>query len=333
MNELTSKQKLLAKNGNIANPGWARHMYYMYDRKQVKNANKLKEWDFYQIHFGHIVLQLTMGHVSYASSISATIIDLDNEKRRTIGKQIMLRNVFKNKMPTNPEEPNVIRYFSKNLLCQFETTDKNRRLSFTYVTKKGLRAEIDVSLTNMSHFKDKMVIATPFEKDKQFYLNYKENCFVVNGKCRIDDMSYQIHNGFGLLDWGRGVWPYKHSWVWGNGGTVVDGKHFGFNIGWGFGDTSQATENMFFYDNKAYKLGAVEEMKIGDEYRYVSEDKRFVFDVEMLYDNFTQTKAVIVNNSCHQRFGLWCGYVVLDDGGRLYVPPFVAFCEHADNKW
>ena len=65
----------------------------------------------------------------------------------------------------------------------------------------------------------------------------------------------------------------------------------------------------------------------------MSDAKRFVFDVEMLYDNYTQTKAVIVNNSCHQRFGLWCGYVVLDDGQRLYVPPFIAFCEHADNRW
>lgn len=333
MNELTTRQNLLSKSGSIVNPGWASHMQYVYDRKFVKNINRLKEWDFYQVHFGHMALQLTMGHVSYASSISATLINLDNGQRRSVGKQIMFTNVFKDKMPCNPEEPNVLQFFSPDLLCQFKTTDKDRRLSLTYMDKRGLRAEIDLLFTNVSPSKDKMVIATPFDKPKQFYLNYKENCFVVNGKCRIDDMSYQIRNGFGLVDWGRGVWPYKHKWVWGNGGTKVDGKHFGFNIGWGFGDTSAATENMFFYDNKAYKLGDVEEMKIGDGYRYVSDDKRFVFDVEMLYDNFTETKAVIVNNSCHQRFGFWCGYVVLDNGERLYVPPFIAFCEHADNRW
>ena len=224
MNELTSRQKLLTKSGNVANPGWGRHMYYLYDRKQIKDARRLKEWDFYQIHFGHIVLQLTMGHVSYASSISAAIIDLDNEKRRSIGKQIMFRNVFKNKMSVNPEEPNTLQYFSKRLLCQFETTYKNRRLSFTYVSKSGLKAEIDVLLTNCSASKDKMVIATPFDKDKQWYLNYKENCFIVNGKCRIGDMAYEIRNGFGLLDWGRGVWPYKHNWAWGNGGTIVEDR-------------------------------------------------------------------------------------------------------------
>jgi len=333
MNELTSFQHLLTKSGNIANPAFARHMYYIYDRNQVKRASKLKEWDFYQINFGHVVLQLTMGHISYASSITATLIDMDKNIRRSTGKVMLFNNVFKNKMPLNPEVPNVLRYFSPNLMAQFETTEKGRRLSFTYLTKKGPSAEIDVYLTNCSPNKEKMVIATPFAKPKQWYLNYKENCFIVNGTCRIDDMNYKIHNGFGVLDWGRGVWPRKSSWVWGNGSTVVEGKHFGFNIGWGFGDTSAATENMFFYDNKAYKLGNVEETKIGDEYRYESDDKRFVFDVEMLYDNYTSTKAVIVNNSCHQRFGLWCGYVVLDDGQRLYIPPFLAFCEHAQNKW
>ncbi|MDE7455025.1 MAG: DUF2804 domain-containing protein, partial [Clostridia bacterium] len=181
MNELTTRQKLLSKNGNIANPGWGRHMYYIYDRNAVKRANRLKEWDFYQIHFGHKVLQLTMGHISYASSISATLIDLDNGKRRSFGKQLLFNNVFHEQMPLNPEEPNAVRYFSKSLLAQFETTDKGRRLSMTSVGKNGLNAEIDIYLTNSSFTsKDKMVIATPFAKDKQWYLNYKENCFVVN---------------------------------------------------------------------------------------------------------------------------------------------------------
>ena len=312
MNEIVTTQKLLNKSGALSNAGYAKRMLYVYDRKRVKCPPlRLKEWDFYQIHFGHIVLQMTMGHISYATSVSATLIDLDTGKRRSVGKQLLFKNAFKNKMSENPETPSTLKYFSDNILCQFEVTEKSRRLSLSCVGKKGLKAEIDVLLTNCSANKDKMVIATPFANRHQWYLNYKENCFVASGRCRIDDMAYEIHNGFGLLDWGRGVWPYSHSWVWGNGGT----------------------ENMFFYDNKAYKLGKVEEMQIGDDYRYTDDEGRFVFDVEMLYDNYTTTKAVIVNNSCHQRFGLWCGYVVLDDGQRLYVPPFLAFCEHAKNHW
>ena len=106
-----------------------------------------------------------MGHISYASSVSATLIDLDTGKRKTVGRQIMFNNVFADKMPQNPEAPNKLQFFSDNLLCQFETTDKERRLSLTSVGKKQLKAEIDVMLTNCSVSKDKMVIATPFAKN------------------------------------------------------------------------------------------------------------------------------------------------------------------------
>ena len=43
---------------------------------------------------------------------------------------------------------------------------------------------------------------------------------------------------FGVLDWGRGVWTYHNVWYWGSASGLVDGVPFGFNIGYGFGDTS-----------------------------------------------------------------------------------------------
>lgn len=333
-NEILQLQPLLDRQGNLAVSGYARHMNFVYDKKSAKPSIKLKEWDFYQIHFdSRYVLQLTLGHVSYAMQISATILDLATGEKRSVSKLAAVRPSFKRKMPTNPEIAHTLQYFSKNVHVQFEVTDKYRRLSFTATDGQGVKAEINLMLSNVNKAKEKMVIATPFFKPNQWYLNYKENCFVCNGYCRIEDARYDVKDGFGVLDWGRGIWPYTHSWIWGNGGTVVSGKQFGFNIGWGFGNTESATENMFFYDNKAYKLGAVEEIRVGDNYRYIDNDKKFVFDVEPIYDNFTKTRMLWVNNKCHQVFGKWRGYVLLDDGTKVEIPPFVAFCEHADNRW
>ena len=334
MNEITKAQHLLDKKGNLAVAGYARHMNFIYDKKAVKKQLRLKEWDFYQIHFDdRYVVQLTLGHVSYAMQVAATVMDLATGEKRSTGKLALVEPSFKKNMPTNPEVAHTLQYFSKDLHVEFLVTNKYRRLSFTQTDIHGVKAEINLLLTNVSNAKEKMVIATPFFKKGQFYLNYKENCFVVNGTCRIEDMCYDIKDGFGLLDWGRGVWPYSHVWTWGNGGTMVNGKHFGFNIGWGFGNTEAATENMFFYDNKAYKLGTVTETRVGNNFHYEDNAKRFVFDVELIYDNFTKTQALWVNNKCHQVFGKWRGHVVLDDGKKIKIPPFVAFCEHADNKW
>ena len=333
MKEIVTAEKLLDDRGRLLRARYSRHMNFVLDKKLVRSP-RLKEWDFYQIHFdGRYVLQLTLGHVSYAMQCAATLIDLASGQRHVISKLATVKPSFKRDMPANPEVANTLQYFSRNVHVQFETTDKFRRLAFTANDYHGIKAEVYLMLTNVSKSKEKMVIATPFDKPKQWYLNYKENCFVVNGYVRIQDVAYQITDGFGLLDWGRGIWPYRHKWVWGNGGTNVNGKSFGFNIGWGFGDTSAATENAFFYDNKLYKLGEVQEIKLGESYRYVDQDERFVFEVEPIFNNHTHTRVLWVNNKCCQTFGMWSGYVILDNGVKLTVPPFVAFCEHAQNQW
>lgn len=326
-----TKQVQLLSGGSLQETGYATKMNFIYNRREARG--RLKEWNFYQILCGDKVLQFTVGHINWCAQISANLIDLTTGKRRSVSKTLLNPRKIKRALDRDPSKANAVQWFGKNLKIQFATTQSDRRLTLSYWHNRHLGAEIDVTLTNCSEEKDKMVIATPFDKPKQWYLNYKENCFVANGYARIDDFEVEIKDGNAVLDWGRGVWPRKHQWVWGNGSTVVNGTHFGFNIGWGFGNTSAATENMFFWDNKAYKLGDVQEIRIGDNFRYADAERKFVFHVEPIFDNYTRTKAPSVNNSCHQVFGRWSGVVVLDDGTKVDIPSFIAFCEHADNCW
>ena len=68
-------------------------------------------------------------------------------------------------------------------------------------------------------------------------------------KMKFDGVVYEFNRekDFGTLDWGRGVWTYDNTWLWGSGNADLDGNRFGFNIGYGFGNTSAATENAIFY--------------------------------------------------------------------------------------
>ena len=221
-------------------------------------------------------------------------------------------------------------YSDKKLTMCFDVTENQRKLT---LTTQDNSAAVSVLLTNCGLDKHKTVVAIPFEKRGQFYLNYKENCFVANADVRFGDFSVKMTNAFGLLDWGRGVWPFKHSWTWGNGSTTIDGIPFGFNIGWGFGDTSCGTENMFFYNNKAYKLGNVTRTSNSDgSVTFRDEEGLFDMTATPLYDNFTTTKVLWVDNRCHQVFYNFSGKVIVD-GNELNVPPFVAFCEDAENMW
>ena len=107
---------------------------------------------------------------------------------------------------------------------------------------------------------DSMVIGTPFAEDKKaFYYNQKIVGMRAKGTVKIGAEEYVFDpaESFGLLDWGRGVWTRDNTWYWGAGHGMVDGHVIGFNIGYGFGDTSAASENMIFVDGVAHKFDKI----------------------------------------------------------------------------
>ena len=333
---ITAPVPLLDEAGRLVKPGYATHMLYRYNRHRVAGRPfGLKEWDFYQLALGDYVLQLTIGHVSYMSSVSGTLFSLTSGERRSFThmEPLPLRGMA---MPLSPERPSVLRAEGRDYAMEFAVTKTARRLR--------LRAErgadsIDVDLLLPQNPSDeKMVIATPFEHPEQFYLNCKEHYYGVTGHARFGDLLVRATGQeTGLLDWGRGVWPFHQEWFWGCGSAFVPGGRFGFNIGWGFGNLEHATENMFFWNGTAHKLGVLTVERDPADYlapwRFYTEDDRFDLTMQPVFDNYTETKLAFVNNQCHQVFGSFSGKAVLPNGQTLQLEELTAFCEHATNNW
>ena len=116
---------------------------------------------------------------------------------------------------------------------------------------------------------------------------------------------------------------------------------FGFNIGYGFGDTSAATENMLFYQGKAHKLSKVKfeiPMKAGKEnylapWKFTSDEKRFEMDFVPIIDRASCTDIKLIKSDQHQVFGRFTGTAVLDDGTILQIKDLIGFAEKVENKW
>lgn len=185
-----------------------------------------------------------------------------------------------------------------------------------------------------------MVIATPWkEKKTAFYYNQKINCMPASGTMTYDGRTYTFskETDFGTLDWGRGVWTYDNRWYWGSGNTVVDGKPFGFNIGYGFGDTSAASENMLFYDGKCHKLDDVTFHIPKDDYMkpwtFSSSDGRFEMDFVPVLDRAAHTAALVIETDQHQVFGRMSGKAVLDDGKIIELKDVLCFAEDVHNRY
>ena len=187
---------------------------------------------------------------------------------------------------------------------------------------------------------DTMVIATPWKDKKHaFYYNQKINCMRAEGIAEFDGKAYTFHRetDFGTLDWGRGVWTYDNTWYWGSGNGVVNGKPFGFNIGYGFGDTSAATENMLFYDGIGHKLDDITFHIPKDDrmkpWTFTSSDGRFEMRFQPVLDRAAKTSAVVIVTDQHQVFGYMSGTAVLDDGTVLAIDHLLCFAEVVHNRY
>ena len=330
--EITEKTVLLDPKGRLAAPGWARRMHYVYRREQAhKTPFTLKEWNFYQFIKDRWVVQLTIGHVSYACNVTATLLNLDTGEKREAGRMKLFHVPV---LDRDPEQPSVNEFRDKGFLMRFEVTDRARRLAFS--GKSGEWGNISIRLdVENDPDNQKMVIATPFRRPHQFYLNYKENYYRADGFARFGDLTVSLDGASGLLDWGRGIWPYRHEWWWGNLTAQVDGADFGFNIGWGFGDLRHATENVYFYKQKAYKLGVLQVEREGgymDPWCLKDPSGGLELHFRPIYDNYTENKLLVVDTHCHQVYGLFDGSAVTDKG-RIEFHDLLAFVEHAVNRW
>lgn len=331
--EVKEKTILLDEHGQLTEKGYATKMNFIYNREKVKSFPlKLKEWNFYQFIKDHYSLQLTLGHVSYMCSVSATLIDLDTGKKYELGT---MKPLFVPQLDLDPEQESFVDFMSRDFYLSYQVTKEKRMLYVKGSNAKYQNVEIRLVIDNDVE-NEKMVIATPFKNPKQFYLNYKENYYSGTGSVRFDDLVVDFDGCAGLIDWGRGVWPYSHEWFWGNLTSHIDGVPFGFNIGWGFGDLSHATENMYFYNKKAYKVGKLLVKRDKTDYmkpwKLKDEEGKIRMIFTPIYDNYTQNKYVVVDTHCDQVYGYFTGVIETEDGPKRFRN-VLAFIEHAVNRW
>ena len=177
------------------------------------------------------------------------------------------------------------------------------------------------------------------EKKGRFYYNQKINCMRAEDFAEYNGKRYEFHpeKHFGTLDWGRGVWTYDNTWYWGSGNCDVDGHAFGFNIGYGFGNTKAASENVIFYDGVAHKIDDVTFVIPEDDYckpwKFTSSDGRFEMDFMPLLDRFACLDYKLIVSDQHQVFGRMSGTTVLDDGTKVEIKDVLCFSEKVHNRY
>ena len=340
--EITRAIPLLDSEGNLTEPGYAKKLLPVYRRADIKAGKmRIKEWDYYLVNNGRFALALTVDDNGYMGLDSISLLDFENGWEITTSPMSFMP-LGKLRMPETSAVGDVHHAGSGHSIT-FKNDGSGHRTLIAQMKKFGPAGSIYARVELFDEPEESMVICTPFDKPGHFYYNQKINCMRAKGEVVYDGKTYVFDpsDSFAVLDWGRGVWTYHNTWYWGSASGELDGVPFGWNIGYGFGNTAAASENALFYDGTLHKLSRVTfeiPQKDGKydylaPWKFTSDDNRFYMDFTPVLDRSACMNVGVLKSDQHQVFGLFTGRVTLDDGTVLPVRDFFGFAERVENKW
>lgn len=315
--------KLLDQNGNLLQAGYNTSLVKEYRRSSIKKSKlRIKEKDYYYVGNSKIGLGLSIADYSYLGIVTISIVDFENKTHKT-KRVISLFPMGKTNLSQTSKIGNVsVR--NRKLDIRFLNDGKKRQLVCKLKNfDKGQIFSCDVLLYNEPS--ESIVTAIPFEKKTQFYYNQKINCLKASGKVSVGTKTYDFDSEptFGMFSWSRGVLPYSTTYNWSTAsGLTKDGRTVGFNLGYGLGDTSYATENMLFLNGKSCKTEQVTFHISKDDdgkndysapWTFSSSDKRVNLTFVPSAEGVTNINLLILKVLSRKVYGKFNGTITFND--------------------
>lgn len=339
--EIIKESNLLDDDGMLVQEGYAKHLILNYNRKKIKHGWwRIKEWDYYGVFTDKYGISVTYADLGLYGLINIGWLDFKNKKCYSVEDWKLLTRGNLN-LPRTSQVGNIV-YRSKKIQLDIIKGMEERIIKlFCPRFDNGRDLKCNIVLEQKKDM-DTMVVASSWKEDRTaFYYNQKINCMPATGVAKFGDVEYRFDNDlnvYAVLDWGRGVWPYKNIWYWGSAsGKTEDGHVVGWNLGYGFSDRSSATENMIFYDGVAHKLEDVKFIIPTDDvtkpWKFTSNNGRFEMDFEPVLNRPGDINLLILRSVQTQVFGYFTGDIILDDGKKIHINRLFGFAERVYNRW
>ncbi len=340
--ELTTPSPLLNERGELVQVGWARQPLLDCNLEKVGfyrlrflQPLRLKRWDYYGLTTPTHYFSFTLADLGYAGQVFAYVVDF--QERRHQEETLTLPLARGITLPRNSTE-GTASFDNGRVRLTFTAEPAGRRLAVAWpgFAGQGLNAELRLGL---SPTHESMTIVIPIP-GKRFYYNRKINCLPAEGWVEYQGRRFEVRptGCLGNLDWGRGVWEYRSFWVWASASAFLpDGRTLGLNLGFGFGDTSAATENAIILNGRLHKLGEVrfnyDPANFMRPWHMASPDGRLDLEFAPFYDRTARTNLLLIASEVHQMFGHYAGTVTTDDGETIAVDGIVGFAEEHHARW
>ena len=172
----------------------------------------------------------------------------------------------------------------------------------------------------------------------RFQYTVKDVARPLTGVITVDGRRFECAAGssWGVLDRGRGRWPYRITWNWGAGSGIVGGRRIGLQLGGKWTAGTGSTECALFVDGRAHYLPdePTWSYELTDRSRpWRVQAPRVDATLTPFHARVTRTNAWVVATAIHQAFGVWSGWLADDDGERVRVDGLLGWAEEARNRW
>ncbi|WP_261765574.1 DUF2804 domain-containing protein [Actinotalea fermentans] len=345
--EITTPTALCLPDGrlNRGAVGWTRHPLH---RTDLRGWGRNKRWEYWGLMTPTHVIGITVSSLDYAAVHQVWVLDrrrgteIDDGAVVPLGRGTLL-----------PESlgRGAARARARGLSIDVEeawtdgdgssgadTGSPRSGVAGTRIRVRTGRVEVDV-VAGATPGHEALGVVVPWS-DRRFQYTVKDVARPLTGTITVDgELTHLGTDAWGVLDHGRGRWPYSMTWNWGAGSGRVDGHVVGVQVGGRWTDGTGSTENALLLDGRLHKNGdeLVWEYDHADwlaPWRVHDRDRaRVDLTFHPFHERVARTNLLVVAGETHQCFGTWTGWMTTDAGERITVDGVEGWAEEARNRW
>jgi hypothetical protein len=332
--ELTAPVALCGPDGRLNRQavGWSRHPLHTCNLPPT--LARKKKWNYWAVTSDDLLFSATIADVDRLQLGGAYLFH--RRTQRHIDKTV-IRPAGTIVMPETVSGDIVIEHPEMRVALTDEGS--GTRIRVAAGDFGGMRLEADV-LVERPDGHETLNVVIPWS-DEQFQFTSKQNTLPASGFVQIDGERFELAApAFGILDYGRGVWPEHTVWNWGAASGVQSGRTVGLNLGGQWTDGTGMTENGLCVDGRLTKI---------------SEDLIFEYDRAVMMKPWRVRTAVTDRidlrfepeferasesgnrdtfyTSAHQMFGRYAGRITPDGGAPIELRDMFGWVEEHEARW
>ncbi len=336
--EIVGPVDLALADGRTLNPaalGWSR---VPLQRANLKGRwGRTKRWDYWAILAGDLVVSLVYADIDYLGLADVWWRDLSSgaEGGRSLGAPF--GRGFS--LPEVSGRASLRARSRKLRLEVVDDPDGTTHLSAEWEDAGGAPGRLE-AIVELPAGHESLNVVIPWS-DRTFQFTSKHQARPARGELSVGEELWRFGDGgaWGVLDVGRGRWPYRTRWNWGGGaGSTSDGAVAGLQLGGKWTVGTGYTENGVIVDGRLTKLGQELEWSYDwdDPLRpWTVTDPGGQLDLELAprHDKHSRVAAALLATETHQVFGTWSGRFVDDEGRTFHLDAIQGFAEESRSRW